>query len=348
MHVAILEPYVTIMTSMSHLGLFEWSMAHQDGTQPARPLPESERLWLEEAMKASMIDLGKRMEEIKESLDAHSAEERRRGERPAELEEAERLLDELQDIVETIDAARDLASIGGLDTLADLLTSPEPSIRSRAAEVGATCVQNSPEVQDRFLDHSTYAPRVLDMLRTDTDATCRVKALLALSCQVRGHAPSTSWFKAQGGLELLANVLQEDSDARARRKAAQLLTALLPTTTVAERQGLLRKTTTGDLLGSAGRLLGDAGDDAGREAVAELVLAIAASPEGAAAVWNCAELREGVQSALARLDALPREDWDAAREEADALKALAKVLSGTAAAPQQPEEQTAPTLLLTD
>ena len=43
--------------------------------------------------------------------------------------------------------AADLHTIGGLPTLLSLLQDPHASIRWRAAEVVATCVQNNPPVQ---------------------------------------------------------------------------------------------------------------------------------------------------------------------------------------------------------
>jgi hypothetical protein len=42
----------------------------------------------------------------------------------------------------------DLHKIGGLHTLLELLGSQHPSLRWRAAEVVATCVQNNPPVQE--------------------------------------------------------------------------------------------------------------------------------------------------------------------------------------------------------
>ena len=47
----------------------------------------------------------------------------------------------------TAHAAADLHTIGGLPTLLGLLQDPHASIRWRAAEVVATCVQNNPPVQ---------------------------------------------------------------------------------------------------------------------------------------------------------------------------------------------------------
>lgn len=77
---------------------------------------------------------------------------------PATLEEREALLEELTDIVSSIDYARDLHKIGGLGTLMALLASSHPSLRWRAAEVVATCVQAR-------ADGSTYISGLLDCYR---------------------------------------------------------------------------------------------------------------------------------------------------------------------------------------
>lgn len=57
------------------------------------------------------------------------------------------LLEELQEIVESLDFAQDLHRIGGLPTLLALMGSNDPGLRWRAAEVLATCVANHISVQ---------------------------------------------------------------------------------------------------------------------------------------------------------------------------------------------------------
>lgn len=89
-------------------------MAHQgDGTSEARSMSQEDRAWLEGALKSAMIDLSKRMEDIKQSLDSSSGGAAAPGgggpgaeDAAASLEQQERMLDELQDIVESIDLAR--------------------------------------------------------------------------------------------------------------------------------------------------------------------------------------------------------------------------------------------------
>ncbi len=63
------------------------------------------------------------------------------------IEQRAALLDELIEIVEHIDHARDLQTIGGLPTLLHLLEDPSALLRAKAAEVVATCAQNNPPVQ---------------------------------------------------------------------------------------------------------------------------------------------------------------------------------------------------------
>jgi hsp70-interacting protein len=89
-------------------GLFEWSIAQQgDGTAAARPLTEQDRSWLEGALKSAMIDLSKRMQDIKATLDGGEAATAAESDaEPATLQQKEQLLGELMDIVDSIDLAR--------------------------------------------------------------------------------------------------------------------------------------------------------------------------------------------------------------------------------------------------
>jgi len=125
-------------------GLFDWSMSYQDGTKPTdwssvETSPEKIK-WcgvegaraveahthaatntahsrLEGVMKEYMVNFTDRMAEIKGRLDSGAG----RGDADAQLGESERLLEELRDIVDSIDHARDLHTIGGLPTLLGLM-----------------------------------------------------------------------------------------------------------------------------------------------------------------------------------------------------------------------------------
>jgi len=171
---------------------------------------------------------------------------------PTPLEDKERMLDELMEIVESIDQAKDLSTIGGLHTLLNLLSSPHASLRWRAAEVIATCVQNNPEVQDAFLQGGVLPALwpLLDTHNHDDENTpaspspstsvCLVKGMLAVSCQIRGHPASLQWFRRNNGLKKLITILSKNSssggeeaqaqgETRVQRKCLQMLEYVLNT-----------------------------------------------------------------------------------------------------------------------
>jgi hypothetical protein len=69
------------------------------------------------------------------------------GTEEVQVHQGEELLDELRDIVESIDFARDLQTIGGLPTLRQLVACDVPSLRWRALDVLAACCANHATVQ---------------------------------------------------------------------------------------------------------------------------------------------------------------------------------------------------------
>jgi hypothetical protein len=90
-----------------------------------------------------MVDFTKRMEEMMGDLDSSASAEAA----SKDVQEAAALLEELQEIVESIDFARDLRTIGGLPVLKKLLGCPSGELRWRAADVVAACAQNHQDVQ---------------------------------------------------------------------------------------------------------------------------------------------------------------------------------------------------------
>lgn len=66
-----------------------------------------------------------------------------------QVQQGEQLLEELVDIVEGIDSARDLQTIGGLPTLRKLASAQAAGLRWRALDVLAACCSNNPAVQVR-------------------------------------------------------------------------------------------------------------------------------------------------------------------------------------------------------
>ena len=86
-----------------------------------------------EAMEA--MDTGKRLSAISTLLGAEEIP----------VDQKADLLEDLTEVVENIDHARDLHSVGGLPALVRLLSSPENELRWRAAcAVAAACQSNPP------------------------------------------------------------------------------------------------------------------------------------------------------------------------------------------------------------
>ena len=99
-----------------------------------------------EAMEAN--DTGKRLAAISTLLGAEEVT----------VQDKAELLEELTEIVENIDHARDLHSVGGLPALIGLLSSPESTLRWHAAGVVAAACQSNPPVSPALLlGHSHHA-----------------------------------------------------------------------------------------------------------------------------------------------------------------------------------------------
>lgn len=180
---------------------------------------------LEGALKGAMVDLSKRMVDIKEALDDSATPTNTRSSSSGigreRVEEKERMLDELLDLVESIDQAKDLSTIGGLSTLLTVLESGEPSLQWRAAEIVGTCAQNNPPVQLSFLEGGVM-PSIWSLLQSN-DETCRLKSLLAISCMIRECAPAHAWYSEHGGVEKILTLLEEEKSVRIQRKCLQIL-----------------------------------------------------------------------------------------------------------------------------
>jgi hsp70-interacting protein len=365
-------------------GIFEWSMKYQDGSRPTDygsvgEMPKEKREWLEAALKECMVDLGDRMKQIKSTLDGGSAAggndatAAAAAKPPAGLAAEEELLDELADIVASVDYARDLSKVGGLPTLLSLLACPYPSLRWRAAEVAATCMANNPPVQRAF-DAGGAGPALLALLG-DADATVRAKGLHALSAMARHYDPGLDDFLGAGGVARLLELLGAGEEAGSTAAAATNLTSsstngagggkvddddeeeededARAAAAAAERR--LRRKALGLLAYAAGKRPAAAVEAAERGA-AEALSALLEAPTSdsdlrAAALgalleiassspesWRLIKARAPQLAALvARLQqahsALSADERDADAEEGAALDALAQVLAATSPPP---------------
>ncbi|KAG2426037.1 hypothetical protein HXX76_013227 [Chlamydomonas incerta] len=346
-------------------GLWDWSLKHADGTGGSRFRPEDvdpEKMkWLDAALKSYMVDFGARMRDIKTRLASDTAAaaaaagagkdqapdaDGEAGE-DAEVEEKERLLEELMDIVGSIDYARDLHKIGGVPVLLELLEAPAPGLRWRAAEVVATCVANNPPVQEWFLEGGVL-PRLLALAQPTQPATCRTKALLAISGLIRHFAPGLAALRAAGGLPVVVEAAKA-ADRRVARKAMTTLTYML-----SQRQSDCDAAVTADgvlppLVAAlaAGAAAGSGEEEAEepgsqedsdfRQAALGVLLQLAAYPGTWAAVRDAPGLRARLTALEAAHLALPPDTAEAQAEELAALRRLAALVAAPAAPPLRPD-----------
>ncbi|AQK61886.1 uncharacterized protein [Zea mays] len=203
-------------------GLFKWSIAHGDGTNPPRALSEEDRKWFMEAMQANTIDVVKRMKEITRVMRTPQDVLQSQGVTPENIED---MLDELHEHVESIDMANDLHSIGGLDPLLGYLKNSNAGIRAKAAEVVSTVVQNNPKSQQLVIESNGLEPLLINF-KSDPSTNARTKALGAISSIIRHNQPGVSAFRLGNGYAGLKDALGS-YDAKLQWKALNLIQYLL-------------------------------------------------------------------------------------------------------------------------
>jgi len=133
-------------------------------------------------------------------------------------------LDDLDELVDRIDNAVDLYKIGGLPILLGCLKSPFPSVRSRAAHVLATTVQNNPKCQQWALEQKGLSVLVesLKLSEKPNEEEYKVleKVLYALAGLTRGFQPAQHAFVQLDGIALVVNLLvNPETSLRVKKKA---------------------------------------------------------------------------------------------------------------------------------
>jgi hsp70-interacting protein len=203
-------------------GLLKWSIAHSDGTQPVRNLSEDDKKWFMEAMQSQTVDVVKRMKEITAVMQAPEQVLESHGVTPEDIGD---MLDELQEHVESIDMAKDLHSIGGLNPLLNYLRNSHANIRAKAADVVSTIVQNNPHSQKLVMEANGLEPLIANFA-SDPDVTARTKALGAISSLIRNNKPGIAAFRLANGYAALREALSFEN-VRFQRKALNLIQYLM-------------------------------------------------------------------------------------------------------------------------
>ena len=189
-----------------------------------RTISEEDRAWFLKAIESGVVDEVKRIKEITEKIIGKDP----RGELiETEEEEEERVLalEELRDRLESVDNAKDLGKIGGLEPLLEGIQSEKwDGIRAMSAECVAVSVQNHPEAQKNAMACDALNVLLLALQsEKHLNKKSNAKVIYALSCLVRGNAEVMSMFVESDGIESLAKCGLTSSVVKTRVKAAALL-----------------------------------------------------------------------------------------------------------------------------
>lgn len=96
--------------------------------------------------------------------------------------------DNFEQLIEGIDNANNMESLGLWTPMVGLLKNDEPELRRYAAWCSGTAVQNNPRAQERFLVVGGI-PSLVKLAVEDSNEQVRRKAIYALSSETRNYQP---------------------------------------------------------------------------------------------------------------------------------------------------------------
>jgi len=143
------------------------------------------------------------------------------------VQEITKALEELEDLVESIDNANDLVKINGLHVILPLLRSTESTIRSGTASVISTCLQNNLNFQKSLIEINGFQILV-ELFKNDTDETVQLKTLGAISAIIKQNKAAEKIFAESDGFQaLVATLTRPDISPRISKKVIFLFSNLM-------------------------------------------------------------------------------------------------------------------------
>lgn len=142
------------------------------------------------------------------------------------VEDRYRAWDDLEMLVEDLDNANDLKSIGAWKPIVSHLTDPDDEIVMRACWVCGTAVQNNPRSLETFLTYDPL-PTLASLIASSSASTAtRARAMYCLSSTLKHCEPAVARFAELGGYARLSDALH-DPALTIRTKTAFLLSQLV-------------------------------------------------------------------------------------------------------------------------
>jgi len=209
-------------------GLLRFAVDHSDDPQSGttsvfQEMNEERRQWLQEALASITEDTYvKRMMTHLQTLDKPEND----NDDDDDLTKREDAFEGLADIVDNLDNANDFQKIGGFHVMIKCLSSGNSSLRWRAADTLAVCVQNNPYCQNAAMEMNIL-PVLCNLLETDQSVQVRIKALFAISSLTRAFPPAEQAFLKNDGFSLLIRAMQDENDKLITKSAFMLRNMLV-------------------------------------------------------------------------------------------------------------------------
>lgn len=200
-------------------GLLKFSLQYSDGTKKSefKPMSPEDRAFLEAALNEFCNSEVKRLQEILNKL----------SEENAILNNNQDLLEEMQELLDSLDKGSLLYKIGGhIPLLKIIFYSKYPEDRILALQVLSSANQNDAYVQNESINSG--ALELAELILKETDMRVRENMFSTISSIIRGeNLEAKRIFIRIGGLQTLCTLLAEEPSQRLRNKVNTLLRDLI-------------------------------------------------------------------------------------------------------------------------
>lgn len=206
-------------------GLLKWTLTQADQTSldpNVKPMSEQETKWLQEALESFSFDAAKRMREVLADLNTPEV----KGGSEEEAETRLVLAEELTDLVEGLENARDLIRMGVYTSLLNAMFSSQyPEVRKALYFVFASCNSLNSFVQNVSLEKGGF--QLINCVIKESRIDIKEAAFAALSSLVRGDVFSIKRrFIDVDGIDFLFELLQNDKDYKSNKIKTKVITLL--------------------------------------------------------------------------------------------------------------------------
>ena len=138
-------------------------------------------------------------------------------------EETCNLLNVLEELLESLDNARDFQNLNGYQKIIDLLNSSTSNeVKQTCCSLLGTAAQNQPVVQ-KVLVESNVIPQLMEFVRSTTDMKLKAKALRSVSSIITGCEDAEKVFLLHNGLNLIKDIIKSDENSLSVKQRALYL-----------------------------------------------------------------------------------------------------------------------------